>query len=98
MPVLAGVLPLANDRHAAFLNHEVPGISIPEKTIQRMTQDGENDPRTGVRIAIELVERLKEVVQGVYLMPAFNRFDFVAEIIEAVSERNSSQTGYKRNQ
>jgi homocysteine S-methyltransferase len=98
VPILVGVLPLANARHATFLNHEVPGISIPEKTLQRIEQDGENNPRTGVRIAIELVEGLKDVVQGVYLMPAFNRFDYVAEIIEAVSGRKPSQTGNKRNQ
>ncbi len=98
VPVLVGVLPLANSRHAAFLNHEVPGISIPEKTLQRMAQDGENDSRTGMKIAIELVEQLKDVVQGVYLMPAFSRFDTVAEIIEAVSARKPSQSDTKQTQ
>jgi homocysteine S-methyltransferase len=37
-----------------------------------------------VRMAHELLAELHGLAQGVYLMPAFNRFDLVAEIIEAV--------------
>ena len=33
IPLLVGVLPLNNPRHARFLNHEVPGISIPEQIL-----------------------------------------------------------------
>ncbi len=35
-PILVGVLPLVSLRHAKFLNHEVPGISIPEGTLRRL--------------------------------------------------------------
>jgi methionine synthase I (cobalamin-dependent)/5,10-methylenetetrahydrofolate reductase len=84
VPVLAGILPLANARHALFLNQEVPGIAIPLKMMSAMEQAGENGPRTGVEIAIELVGQLKPYTQGIYIMPAFNRFDYAAEIIEAV--------------
>ncbi len=83
-PILAGILPLVNTRHAAFLDHEVPGIFIPEAIHQRLAEAGENVTRTGVKIAIELIEQIRPVVQGVYLMPAFNRFDLTAEIIEIV--------------
>jgi homocysteine S-methyltransferase len=83
-PVIAGVLPLVSSRHAAFLNHEVPGIFIPEAIYQRMAEAGENATRTGIKIAIELIEQIRPLVQGVYLMPAFSRFDLTAEIIEAV--------------
>ena len=87
IPIIVGILPLANVRHAAFLNHEVPGIRIPDEISQRMEHSDENNPRTGIRIAIELSERMKGLVQGIYLMPAFNRFDDAAEVIEAVSNR-----------
>jgi homocysteine S-methyltransferase len=87
VPVIAGILPLASARHAAFLNHEVPGISIPEAILRRMEEEDGNNTRTGVKIAIELVEQLRPVIQGVYLMPAFNRFDLTAEILEAVATK-----------
>jgi homocysteine S-methyltransferase len=51
-----------------------------------MDQAGENGTRTGIQIAIELIEEMKPVIQGVYLMPAFNRYDAAAEIVEAIRD------------
>ena len=44
----------------------------------------ENASAEGIKIAIELVEQMRSHIQGIYLMPPFNRFDNAAEIIEAV--------------
>ncbi len=82
VPVLVGILPLYGVRHARFLNNEVPGIEIAPELIDRLDAAGEDAPHEGVRIALELIERLREWGQGVYLMPAFNRYDLAAEIIE----------------
>jgi homocysteine S-methyltransferase len=82
-PILAGVLPLASARHAAFLQQEVPGIDIPPAIHASMQAAGENGAREGIRLAIELIGQFKSLAQGVYLMPAFNHFDYAAEIIEA---------------
>jgi methionine synthase / methylenetetrahydrofolate reductase(NADPH) len=84
IPLLVGFLPLVTPRHAAFLHNEVPGITIPDELMHRLERSGENSPREGIKIAIELIEQTRAFAQGVYLMPAFNRFDYVAEIIEAV--------------
>jgi len=89
IPILVGVLPLASDRHAAFLHQEVPGITIPDAVHQRMRAAGENGGREGIRIAVDLIEQLKSRAQGIYLMPAFNRFDHAAEIIESVNKEQS---------
>jgi len=86
-PILVGVLPLISLKHANFLNHEVPGISIPDKIIQQMEGAGERDAEEGVRIAVELIEQIKLWAQGVYIMPQFNRFDLIAELIEKVKEQ-----------
>ena len=83
-PLLLGILPLANSRHAAFLHNEVPGLLIPEAIRQRMDMAGENAPAEGIKIAIESIEQMRADIQGVYLMPPFNRFDTAAEIIDAV--------------
>ena len=84
LKVIVGLLPLVTDRHAAFLHNEVPGIIIPDEIIRRMKQAGENSAKEGIRIAVELIEEMRNEVQGVYLMPAFNRFDYVSEIIEKI--------------
>jgi homocysteine S-methyltransferase len=91
VPVLAGLLPLYNARHAAFLHHEVPGVSIPERDRARLEQAGDKGPGEGVRIAIELIQQIQTLVSGVYIMPAFNRFDLVAEIIDAVKAASPIQ-------
>jgi len=81
-PLLAGVLPLVTDRHARFLHNEVPGIVIPQAIQDRMTNAGEDMLGEGKRIAVELIREIRKTFQGVYIIPSFNRFDMVAEIIE----------------
>jgi len=83
IPILAGVLPLASARHAAFLQQEVPGITIPDKIHEQMRLAGDAGAKKGIELAVKLIGELESVAQGVYLMPAFNRFDYAAEIIEA---------------
>jgi homocysteine S-methyltransferase len=83
-PVLVGILPLVSARHANFLHHEVPGVVIPEEVRKRMETAGEDGPKVGVELAVDLVEAVKPWAQGVYLMPQFSRYDMVAEIVEAV--------------
>ena len=83
IPIMVGVLPLANARHAAYLSQEVPGISIPPSIQKRLEKAGENGAHTGIKIAVELIQQFMETAQGIYIMPAFNRFDYAAEIIES---------------
>ena len=83
-PMLVGVLPLVSLKHANFLHHEVPGISIPDETLRRMEQAGEGASRVGVELAVELIQQIKPWAQGIYIMPQFSRFDLIAEIVEAV--------------
>jgi len=84
IPLIAGLLPLASARHAAFLQAEVPGIEIPMETREMMENSGDLGARTGIRLTIDLVRQIKPYVQGIYLMPAFQRYDHAAEIISSV--------------
>ncbi len=83
LPMLVGILPLYNDRHARFLHNEVPGVIIPQDIRDRMDTAADKR-REGIQIAIELIEQVKPWARGVYLMPPFARYDIAAEIIEAV--------------
>ena len=83
-PVLAGILPLVNVRHANFLHNEVPGIFIPDEIRKQIEDAGEDSVKAGVEITVELIERVKSWAAGIYIMPQFQKFDMVAEIIEAI--------------
>jgi homocysteine S-methyltransferase len=83
-PVLAGILPLVNVRHANFLHNEVPGVFIPDETRKRIEEAGENGAKVGVEVAVELIHQLTAWAAGIYIMPQFHKFDMIAEIIEQV--------------
>src|SRR5687767_1375766 len=85
-PILAGILPLINTKHANFLHNEVPGIFIPDEIRKRIEAagDSERGTRVGIEVAVELINQLKVWAGGVYIMPQFSKFDMVAEIIEAI--------------
>jgi homocysteine S-methyltransferase len=82
IPLLVGVLPLYGSRHAAFLHNEVPGVSIPASLRERLRRAGDASAQEGVRIAIELIAQMRSWARGIYLMPAFGRYDLAADIIE----------------
>lgn len=81
-PVLVGVLPLYGVKHARFLHNEVPGIAISPEFFERLEAAGSDSPHEGVRIALELIAQMRDWAAGIYLMPAFGRYDLAAEIVE----------------
>ncbi|MEA3336483.1 MAG: bifunctional homocysteine S-methyltransferase/methylenetetrahydrofolate reductase [Chloroflexota bacterium] len=86
LPLIMGLLPLYTARHARFLHHEVPGMSIPPEILSRMeTADEQGRSREeGIRIARELLLAARPMIQGVYLMPPFRRYDIAAEVMGAL--------------
>jgi len=75
IPVLAGIWPLQSLRNAEFLANEVPGVSIPDKVLRRMAEATapEQERQTGEDIAIEILRRVRDRVQGVQVAAPFNR-------------------------
>ncbi len=81
IPLLVGILPLRNARHAHFIHHEVPGMVVPEDIRQRMERAGEDGPAEGVAIAREFLAAIRPVAAGTYLMPPFNKFEMAVDIL-----------------
>lgn len=86
IPVLAGILPLVSYRNAEFLHNEVPGMSIPKTVRDRMQRadSGEEAKKVGVQIAQEVLQEVKNMVQGVYLMPPFGRYEVALQVVEVL--------------
>ena len=82
IPLLVGVLPLRNARHAHFIHHEVPGMAIPLAIRERMNAAGPNGPEEGVAIGREFLAAVKPYVAGTYLMPPFNKFEMAIELLK----------------
>jgi methionine synthase I (cobalamin-dependent)/5,10-methylenetetrahydrofolate reductase len=80
IPMLLGCIPLHSSRHAEYLHNEVPGITIPDEVRARMRAAGERGHEEGQRLAQELLAQARSLVQGVYLMPSYGRYDVVSEL------------------
>ena len=83
-PVLFGVLPLHTARHAEFLHHEVPGITIPDPVRAAMHAAGDRGAEVGLEQSLELLHRMREHVDGTYIMPSFGRYEQSAELVRRV--------------
>jgi methionine synthase / methylenetetrahydrofolate reductase(NADPH) len=84
VPILVGVLPLYGSRHAAFLHNEVPGINISPEIQDRLHRAGDKASQVGVDIALELIDQVREWASGIYLMPAFGRYEIAAQVIDGL--------------
>jgi len=83
LPVFAGALLLASVRHAEVMKNEVPGLYLPDSVIARLAGVGSKTRTEGAKIVSELVEELRDVIRGVYIIPTFGRYDFAARVIES---------------
>jgi homocysteine S-methyltransferase len=63
------------------MHNEVPGIVVPEQLRDRMRKAGENGITEGLTQSRELLTDTRQLVQGVYLMPSFGRYEVVAELV-----------------
>ena len=84
LPLMLGILPLRSYRHADFLHNEVPGIVIPENIREKLRVAGKEAAKVGVQLSKEFLKEAKKLVQGVYIMPPFGKYDVVKELIEVV--------------
>ncbi len=81
------MLPLQSHRHAEFLHNEVPGIRLTDDARERMRLAGNDGRKEGVKLAQELVLEARDVVQGIYIMPSFGRYEVAVEVLEVVTDR-----------
>ena len=66
IPIIAGIWPFASFKNAEFMANEVPGVVVPAKLLDRMSQakTKEQGRVLGVQIAQELVAEIRPHVAG----------------------------------
>ena len=85
IPIIAGIWPLTSLRNAEFLANEVPGVHVPPAVIERMRLAQEHGTAAaraeGVAIAAEMVEAIKDLVQGVQVTAPAGRIGPALEVL-----------------
>ncbi len=88
IPLLLGVLPLQSSRHAEFLHHEVPGITIPDSSRAALRDAGDRGAEVGLALTLDLLEHVDSLVAGTYIMPSFGRYEQAAELVRRLRVRH----------
>jgi methylenetetrahydrofolate reductase (NADPH) len=67
--ILAGIIPMKSAGMARYMRDYVAGLTVPDELVARM-EKAEDAKEEGVRIAVELIEQLREIegVRGVHIM------------------------------
>jgi len=67
--ILAGIIPMKSAGMARYMRDYVAGLTVPDKLVERM-EKAEDAKEEGVRIAVELIEQLREIegVRGIHIM------------------------------
>jgi homocysteine S-methyltransferase len=85
IPVIAGIWPLTSLRNAEFLANEVPGARVPEAVLERMRRADAAGPGAahaeGIRIAQEILEAVRGMVQGVQVSTPGGRPEVALEAL-----------------
>ncbi len=89
-PIVLGVLPLASQRNAEFMATQVPGVTMPEGILQRMTDAGDGASEEGLIVAREYIEAMRSGCAGIYIVPTLGRYKRVAQL---VAELKSGRSG-----
>ena len=86
-PVMVGIVPLKSAGMAKYMNENVAGVNVPDRIIDRMKVIAKEDrKKVSVDIAAELARAMKDMCQGVHLMP-LGWDDVVPNIVEAADLR-----------
>jgi homocysteine S-methyltransferase len=82
--LMLGLIPLRSKRHAEFLHYEVPGMAIPGWIHDKISAKAkiEDQSKVGVEICVDFLKEARTLVDGVYLMPPFKKYNMAVEILE----------------
>jgi homocysteine S-methyltransferase len=86
IPIVAGIWPLVSLRNAEFLANEVPGVTVPPATIERMRKASavskEAGVAEGIAIAREMLSRVRPLVQGAQVSAPFGKVELALEVLK----------------
>ncbi|HCY84101.1 MAG TPA: homocysteine methyltransferase [Desulfobacteraceae bacterium] len=80
VPVLMGILPLLTARHARFLHEKVAGIAVPQSLREAM-DTAANPLDAGIENACDMLALARHTFAGACVMPPFERFDILDQIL-----------------
>jgi len=71
--IIAGIIPLKSEKSAQFLNKNIAGVKVPDDVLRRIKEAGDTEAvapeSVGMEIAADMIKELRDVCDGVHIMP-----------------------------
>jgi homocysteine S-methyltransferase len=81
VPVLAGIFPLPSYRLALRLHNEVPGIIVPDRLQEALSEAGPEAAQVGMAHARALVAEARDRCDGIYVVAPYRKPTSVLELL-----------------
>jgi len=78
--VIVGIFPLRSYKMAAFVNEQIPGVSVPDRVLKRI-KSAKDPVQEGLNISVDIIEELKPICAGIHLM-TLNNLQEIPDIIK----------------
>lgn len=86
--IMGGIIPVVSHKNALFMKEEIAGIEVGEEIIDTYKgKTREEAAVLAVEISVDYIEKIRDVVDGIYLITPFLRVEIVEEIIKRISKR-----------
>jgi homocysteine S-methyltransferase len=82
VPLIVGVWPVHSHALALRLHNEVPGITIPDHVLARLDRAGPDAAREGAAVASDLLDAVRDLAAGAYLVPPFKEPEAVLTLLD----------------
>ena len=92
IPVIAGIWPLTSLRNAEFMKNDLR-VSMPDEIMARMAHADSPDAarKEGIKIAQEMLDAVRPLVQGVQVSAPFGRYSAAAEVMASVLPTSNTE-------
>lgn len=81
--IMGGLMPIVSYKNALFMNSETSGFQIDEAIIEKYRNlNREEATNLAISITEDFYDKIRDYVDGIYLITPFSRIDIVTEIIK----------------
>lgn len=89
--ILYGIMPLVSLKNAMFMRNEMTGINVTDEVLNRYRADmtKEEGEKTGVLLAVDIINKTKDTADGYYFSFPFNRVHMLKAIMNSLDGDNN---------
>ena len=81
--ILCGIMPFVSLKNATFMKNEMAGIDVTDEVLSRYRADmtKKEGEEAGIKLAVDVIEKTKDVADGYYFSFPFNRVYMLEDIL-----------------